>query len=230
MLATFFFADFFLETFFLETFFLAACFLVTFFVLLSFFFLEAGFFRATFFREAFFRETFFRPPVFLPAFFLATTFFLDDFFADAFFLRAGCFLAADFFRLTDLAGAAFFLVARAFVRFLVADFLAVISIFLPIRKARNYTPVISTWKGLDDAFFEALSAPFGVLDRASQSVGQQWLHCRSGEALPGAKSGSGRSLEPVTLAALSHRSLFPGASFYCLNYITLPRVFQAMGT
>jgi hypothetical protein len=80
---------------------------------------------------------------FLTGFFLVTTFFFDNDFRLLTFRT----LAGDFFRRADLAGAALFLLARALVRFLVAVFLAVIVKLLPNRKARDYTPVVSTWKG-----------------------------------------------------------------------------------
>ena len=119
--ATFFFAIFFLET----------CFWVTFC-----------------FNAGFFRETFFRLAAFLVVFFLATTFFFDALFAEDFFLLTFRFLPAGFLRLTERAGAAFFLVARAFFRFLFAIILKI----LPNRKARNYTPVVATWKGIYGCF------------------------------------------------------------------------------
>jgi hypothetical protein len=75
------------------------------------------------------------------------TFFFDDFFADDFFLLTVRFLPAVFFRLTRLLDAAFFLVVPTCFRFLLTVFLAAILQFLPDRKARHYTPVISTWKG-----------------------------------------------------------------------------------
>jgi hypothetical protein len=83
---------------------------------------------------------------------LATTLFFDDFFAEDFFLLTFRFFAGAFFRLTALDGATFFLVARVVFRFLLAVFLAVISKFLPNRKARNYTPVVWTWKGIYEGF------------------------------------------------------------------------------
>ncbi len=130
--------------------FFSAGFFLTTFVLLTFFLLTAGFFRETFFRPAAFLANFLAD--FLADFFLATTFFLDDFFADDFFLLTFGFFLAVFFRLTDLAGAAFFLLARALFRVLLTVFLAVILLFLPDRKARNYTPVVQTWKGICDGF------------------------------------------------------------------------------
>jgi hypothetical protein len=126
--------------------------LVTFFFLLIFLF-AAGFFRETFFRLA----------VFLVDFFLATTFFFDDFFADDFFLLTFRFFAGAFFRLTALDGATFFLVARVVFRFLLAVFLAVISKFLPNRKARNYTPVVRTWKGIYEGFSRDFACRSGAL-------------------------------------------------------------------
>ncbi len=131
-----------LTALFLAVFFVATFFLVAFFLLI-FFFLAAGFFR----------ETLFLPAAFLAAgFFLALTFFFDDFFADGFFLLTVRFLPADCFRLTDLLDAAFFLAAPPVVRFLRTVFFAGILQFLPDRKARHYTPVISTWKGIYGVF------------------------------------------------------------------------------
>ncbi len=180
---------------------MATFFLVTFFFFVTFFFLEAGFFRETFFRETFFRETFFRLAAFLLAFFLATTFFLDDFFADAFFLLTFRFVPAGFFRLTALAGAAFLRVARVFFRFL----LAVILKFLPNRKARDYTPVVSTWKGIYDGF----STP--VADTALKPRCGHFRRLRSWpDRVPsGPISEAETTLEAASTAALSRRRLLP---------------------
>jgi hypothetical protein len=62
------------------------------------------------------------------------------------------FLPAVFFRLTGLLDAAFFLVAPTFLRFLLTVILAAILQFLPDRKARHYTPVVSAWKGVYSGF------------------------------------------------------------------------------
>lgn len=199
-------AAFFLSVFFLATFFLEAFFLVTFF-LLVFFFLVAGFFRDTFFLLA----------AFLAAgFFLAMTFFFDDFFADDFFLLTVRFLPAVFFRLTSLLDAAFFLVALTFFRFLLTVILAAILQFLPDRKARHYTPVISAWKGVYSGFLLLFGRFFRKLrGRASetQSGAAHRHHLLLGwqqdktpkRSFPGPAS----VLEVAATAALSDGCLFP---------------------
>ncbi len=201
LLAAFFLSVFFLATFFLETFFL-----VTFF-LLVFLFLIAGFFR----------DTFFLPAAFLAAgFLLAMTFFFDDFFADDFFLLTVRFLPAVFFRLTGLLDAAFFLVAPTCFRFLLTVFLAAILQFLPDRKARHYTPVISTWKGGYSSFLllfgrfvrmrrgRAFETQSGAAQRHRLLLGWQ-----RGKTRKRSFPGPAPVLEAAAIAALSDRRLFP---------------------
>ncbi|MEM7501628.1 MAG: hypothetical protein AAF417_06270 [Pseudomonadota bacterium] len=145
-------AAFFLDGAFLLTGFFATRFLDTFRAA----FLAASFFLTGFFLAAFFLETFFFVTFFLATFFLET-FFLVAFFLATFF-RAGAFLRATFFFVT-LRFVAFFAGLRfaadalarvlvlAFVRRLVADFLAGIPRSCALRKGRHYTCPDRTWKG-----------------------------------------------------------------------------------
>jgi hypothetical protein len=144
------------------------------------------------------------------------TFFFADFFADDFFLLTVRFLPAVFFRLTGLLDAAFFLVAPTFFRFLLTVILAAILQFLPDRKARHYTPVISTWKGVYRGFLLLFGRFIQMLrGRTSemQSGAAHRHHLRPGwhrdktpkRSFPGPAS----VLEAAATAALSDGCLFP---------------------
>lgn len=119
------------------------------------------FVAVTFLRDAFFVAVFFAD--FLADFFATLrpgfrpTLFLDDFLRAADF-REDAALVRDFFRLTfrflpaaflldgALRDAAFFLLAPAALRFLLAAFFAGISTPAGLRKTRNYTSLAPTWK------------------------------------------------------------------------------------
>lgn len=221
LLGAFLAAGFFFATrFLLRAFFLPTFFLVSFFFLLIFLFFAAGFFRETFFRLA----------AFLVDVLLATTLFFDDFFADDFFLLTFRFFAGALFRLTALDGAAFFLVARVVFRFLLAVFLAVISKFLPNRKARNYTPVVCTWKGIYEGFSKDFACRSGAsLEGFSESIFKVPVHAGTG-CSQGRLRGGRTVLEAASTAALSQIGLSPTTIVLLpeLHY-TSPN-FQAMGT
>jgi hypothetical protein len=144
------------------------------------------------------------------------TFFFDDFFADDFFLPTVRFLPAAFFRLIGLLDTAFFLVAPTFFRFLRTVFLAAMMQLLPDRKARHYTPVISTWKGVYSRFLL-------LFGRFIQILRGRAFETQSGAAhrhhlLPGWQRdktpkrsfpGLAAVLEAAATAALSDGCLFP---------------------